>query len=275
MFGDPYFWMAAIPAVAMIGLSKGGLGPLGTLAVPILSLAISPVHAAGLTLPIFVLSDIVAVISYRHHFDLGILKVMLPAGLLGIGLGWLTAAWVTDDVVRLIVGAVSVLFALNYWLRGRLQAEPAKPSAPKGMFWAAMSGFTSFVSHNGGAPFQMYVLPLGFRPLVYAGTSTIFFAVVNGAKLVPYFFLGQFKSANLEAAAILTPISVACALIGVRIVKVIDQRVFYRLIYVLMFAIGVFLIGQAVADWIYTAAAIPRSAEARPLAVGPAAWSVN
>ena len=95
----------------------------------------------------------------------------------------------------------------------------------------------------------MYVLPLGFTPVVYAGTSTIFFASVNGAKLVPYFFLGQFKSANLIAAALLAPPSIACALLAVRLVKVIDQRLFYRLIYVLMFLIGLFLIGQAIADW--------------------------
>ena len=66
MLSNPYFWAAAIPAVVMVGLSKGGLGPLGSLAVPILSLAISPVQAAGLTLPIFVMSDVVAVVSYRR-----------------------------------------------------------------------------------------------------------------------------------------------------------------------------------------------------------------
>jgi uncharacterized membrane protein YfcA len=248
---DPWFWAAAIPAVILVGLSKGGLGPLGGLAVPILSLVISPVTAAGLTLPIFVMSDVVAVISYRRSFDWPVLRMMLPAALVGIGVGWLTAAWISDDAVRLIVGAVSVLFALNYWFRGRLQGEPSKPSTPKGMFWGAMSGFTSFVSHNGGAPFQMYVLPLGFRPMVYAGTSTIFFAAVNATKLVPYFFLGQFRSSNLIAAALLAPLSIAFALIGVRIVKVIDQRLFYRLIYVLMFAIGLFLIAQAGFDWLH------------------------
>ncbi len=255
MLHDPWFWAAAIPAVILVGLSKGGLGSVGALAVPILSLAISPVTAAGLTLPIFVLSDVVAVISYRRSFDWPVLRIMLPAALAGIGIGWATAAWVSDDAVRVIVGAVSVLFSLNYWFRGRLQAEPSKPSTPKGAFWGAVSGFTSFVSHSGGAPFQMYVLPLGFAPLVYAGTSTLFFAAVNATKLVPYFFLGQFKSANLIAAALLAPLSIAFALIGVRIVKVIDQRLFYRLIYVLMFAIGLFLIGQAVADWIQGARA--------------------
>lgn len=250
MLHDPWFWAAAIPAVIMVGLSKGGLGPLGGLAVPILSLAISPVTAAGLTLPIFVLSDVVAVISYRRSFHWPVLKIMLPAAVAGIGVGWLTAAKVNDDAVRLLVGAVSVLFALNYWLRGRLQAEPSKPSSHKGAFWGAVSGFTSFVSHSGGAPFQMYVLPLGFAPVVFAGTSTIFFASVNALKLVPYFFLGQFRGSNLVAAALLTPLSIACALLAVRLVKVIDQRAFYRLVYVLMFAIGLFLIGQAAVDLI-------------------------
>jgi uncharacterized membrane protein YfcA len=234
----------------MVGLSKGGLGPLGSLAVPILSLVISPVQAAGLTLPIFVLSDIVAVISYRRSFNAAVLKLMLPAALVGIGLGWLTAARVSDDAVRLIVGAVSALFALNYWFRARLRAEPSRPNAAKGAFWGGMAGYTSFVSHSGGPPFQMYVAPLGLEPAVFAGTSTIFFACVNALKLVPYFFLGQFRSANLEAAALLAPLSIGCALIAVRIVKRIDTGRFYRLIYALMFVMGLFLVAQAVVDLI-------------------------
>jgi uncharacterized membrane protein YfcA len=129
-------------------------------------------------------------------------------------------------------------------------SDPVKPSAPRGAFWGAMAGYTSFVSHSGGPPFQMYVLPLGLAPAVFAGTSTIFFAAVNALKLVPYFFLGQFKGANLMAAAILTPLSIACALAAVQIVKRIDARRFYRLVYALMFAMGVFLIGQAALDLI-------------------------
>ena len=250
MLNDPYFWAAAIPAVIMVGLSKGGFGSLGGLAVPILSLAISPVQAAGLTLPIYVLSDIVAVVAYRRHFDARILVVMLPAAVAGIAFGFATARWMNDDAVRLIVGLVSVAFALNHWLRGRLVLEPARRNTPKGVFWGAVAGFTSFVSHSGGAPFQMYVLPLRLAPQVFAGTSTVFFAAVNALKVPPYFFLGQFKTANLEAAAILTPLSIVCALLAVRLVKVIDQVVFYRIVYGLMFAIGLFLIGQAALDLI-------------------------
>lgn len=250
MLSNPYFWAAAIPAVVMVGLSKGGLGPLGTLAVPILSLAISPVQAAGLTLPIFVMSDVVAVISYRRQFDLGTLKIMLPAALAGVGVGWLTAAWVNEDAVRLIVGATSALFALNYWFRGGRTADPARPNAAKGSAWGVVAGFTSFVSHSGGPPFQMYALPLRLPSQVFAGTSVLFFATINATKLVPYFFLGQFTATNLEAAAALAPLSIVCALAGVQLVKVIDQVVFYRIVYALMFALGLFLIGQAGLDLI-------------------------
>jgi uncharacterized membrane protein YfcA len=244
----PLFWAAALVAAASIGLSKGGLGPLGGLAVPILSFVISPVEAAGLTLPIFVMSDVVAVIAYRRSFEPGLLKVMLPAALVGVGLGWLTAAHVSDDAVRLIVGAVSAAFALNYWLRRAQSQEPSRPSTPKGSFWGALAGYTSFVSHSGGAPFQMYVLPLGLTPRMFAGTSTIFFASVNVMKLVPYYFLGQLQATNLVATAVLAPVSIVCALAAVRLVRVIDQRLFYRIVYVLMFAIGLFLIGQAAVD---------------------------
>jgi hypothetical protein len=80
---------------------------------------------------------------------------------------------------------------------------------------------------------------------VFAGTSVIFFATVNALKLVPYFFLGQFDAANLKAAALLAPVSILCALGAVRLVKVIDQTLFYRIVYVLMFVLGLFLIGQA------------------------------
>jgi len=251
MLSNPYFWAAAIPAVVMVGLSKGGLGPLGSLAVPILSLAISPVQAAGLTLPIFVMSDVVAVVSYRRQFDLPTLKVMLPAALAGVGVGWSTAAWVNEDAVRLIVGATSALFALNYWLRGGRKTDPARPNVIRGGVWGALAGFTSFVSHSGGPPFQMYALPLRLAPPVFAGTSVLFFATINATKLVPYYFLGQFTVTNLEAAAALAPLSVICALGGVRLVKVIDQVLFYRIVYALMFALGLFLIGQAGIDLIH------------------------
>ena len=124
MIDDPWFYAAAIPALFVLGMAKGGFGSVGLLVVPILSLAVSPVQAAGITLPILILSDIVALASYWREWDRRVIAVMLPGALIGIAVGWWTAAWVGEEEIRLILGVVSVAFALNYWLRQRHDPTP-------------------------------------------------------------------------------------------------------------------------------------------------------
>jgi uncharacterized membrane protein YfcA len=242
MIADPWFYAAAIPAMLILGLSKGGFTTMGMLSVPIMALVISPVQAAGIVLPILVLSDIVALVSYRNIFDSRTLKIMLPAAVIGIAIGWATAAWVTEHHIRLIVGVVSVLFALNYWFRDRLKQEPHGHNVAKGGFWGIIAGFTSFVSHAGGPPFQMYAVPLRLAPRVYAGTSVILFAAINAIKLVPYFFLGQFDATNLTTSAILLPVSIPATFFGVWLVKKFETDAFYKWIYASIFVVGVYLI---------------------------------
>jgi len=247
MLYDPWFYAAAIPAMIILGLSKGGFTTMGLLAVPILALVISPVQAAGITLPILVLSDIVAVISYWRVFDKKTLWIMLPGAVVGILIGWLTAAWVTEHEIRLIVGVVSVLFALNYWFRHRLKPEAHGHDVVKGSFWAVVTGFTSFVSHAGGPPFQMYTVPLRLAPRLYAGTAVLLFAIINATKTIPYFFLGQFDTANLTASAVLLPISIPATFLGVWLVKKIEVEAFYKIVYLMIFVVGVYLVWEGLA----------------------------
>ena len=111
LLSDPWFYAAAIPAVILVGLSKGGLGGgVGVVGVPMMALAISPIKAAAILLPILVLMDIVSLLSWRGYYDLPILKTTLPGAMAGIGIGWLLAAFVTEDMIRFVVGAVAGIF---------------------------------------------------------------------------------------------------------------------------------------------------------------------
>lgn len=248
MIDDPWFYVAAIPAVLVLGLAKGGFGSVGLLVVPILSLAVSPVQAAGIVLPILVLSDVVALASYWSEWDSKVLAIMLPGALAGVAVGWWTAAWVGEEEIRLILGVISVAFALNYWLRQRRAIHAHPQNVAKGTFWGALSGFTSFVSHAGGPPYQIYVTPLRLAPRVFAGTMVVFFFIVNAMKLVPYFFLGQFSTENLLTSAVLLPVSLPATFFGVWLIRRIESKRFYEVVYFLIFAIGVFLIGESIAD---------------------------
>jgi uncharacterized membrane protein YfcA len=108
-----------------------------------------------------------------------------------------------------------------------------------------VSGFTSFVSHAGAPPYQMYVLPQRLEKMVYAGTTTILFAVVNAVKLVPYWALGQLSFDNLKLAAWLLPGAIAATFAGVWLVKIIPTSLFYRLVIIALFLVSLKLVADA------------------------------
>lgn len=239
-------WALAVLAAMAVGMAKGGLAMVAILAVPLLSLVMSPVQAAGLMLPVYVASDVGGLIAFRRSFDAGVLWTSLPGAVAGIALGWATAHVVPDRGVTLIVGLIGLAFAVNALLRPDL--GPARtPSLARGSFWGAVAGYTSFVSHSGAPPYQVYVQPLRLPSVIFAGTTTWFFAVTNWVKLIPYWALGQLSPANLKAAAILTPVALVSVWIGLRLVRIIPQALFYSLITWGLLLVSLRLIWQAAA----------------------------
>lgn len=242
---DPYFVTIAVIAVLIVGLSKAGLlGGLGVVGVPLLTLIMAPRDAAGMMLPVLLCMDAVAIWMYRKECDWSLLRIMLPGAAIGTLIGWAFWAVVTDAVVLLMVGVVTLLFVLDAVFPLRKKLEGLPPSKPWGVFWGAIAGFTSFISHTGGPPFQIYVLPRKLAPALYAGTSAFFFAIVNAAKLVPYYFLGQLNVQNLALSAALAPVGILGVFLGVYLVRRIDARLFYRIAYWLVFLLALQLIWE-------------------------------
>ena len=245
LLSDPHFYLVAVPAVILVGLSKGGFGgAMGFVGVPLMALTMPPVQAAAILLPILVLMDCVSLWTWRGVYDRQTLRFMMPGALAGIGLGWWTAAAVTADVIRLIVGAVALIFVGRWlWQRLRHGREPRHaPHRVSGGFWGAIAGFTSFVAHVGGPPFQVYALPLGLSPAVFTGTSVIFFAVTNTVKLVPYFMLGQFSQSNLAASAVLMPLAPIATLAGAWLVRRMRPELFYPFTYLTVAVVAMKLV---------------------------------
>lgn len=227
---DWTFWVVAVAAALCVGMGKGGMPMVGMLSVPILSLKLPAVTAAGLLLPIYIVSDAFGLWAYRKAFDARVIVIMSAAMTLGVGLGWAAASLVPEQVVTLFVGIIGLVFAGNTLLRRRVMAEPRPARLVPGLFWGTIAGFTSFVSHAGGPPYQVYVQPLGLPKAVFAGTSTIAFAYVNAIKLVPYWFLGQLSPASLHVAVWLAVPASLAVFAGVRLVRVLPERLFFQLV---------------------------------------------
>jgi uncharacterized membrane protein YfcA len=244
LFNDLPSLTAALVAVFLVGLSKGGLGgAFALMGVPILSLVMSPVQAAALLLPVLLMMDGVSLWAWRGWFDRATLWHTLPGAAMGIAVGGLTAAYTPEAMVRLLVGVVALGFVLRMAIARR--AGPVAPrgqSKARGTLWGGVAGFTSFVAHAGGPPFQVYALPLKFDPRIYTGTTVIFFSVVNVVKLVPYAALGQFNSVTLTSALVLLPLAVGSTLLGAQVVKYLRAEVFYPLMYGMISLVGLKLV---------------------------------
>lgn len=237
MITDPLFYLAAIPAIVLVGISKGGLGAMALFGVPIMALVISPVQAAGILMPILILMDAVALRAFWGKFDKGLLKQLVPAGIVGVLLGWATAAYVDESWMRFLIGLFALLFTLQYWFTPKRQTPRARNPVFASVAGAA-AGYTSFVAHAGAPPYQVYTLPLQMTPQIFAGTAVYFFAIINYVKLVPYFALGQLNVDNLATSAVLAPLAFASTLLGVWLVKVVSTLWFYRIMYVALFLVA-------------------------------------
>lgn len=241
---DHYFWLASLGAL-LVGLSKGGLPAIGMLSVPILSLVMPPMKAAVLLLPIFVISDMAGIWLYRRHFSAINLRILVPAGIVGVLIGWGTVSLVSERAITFLIGLMGVLFCLQVWLR-RGSAQVAKPAHRGwGSLWGVVSGFTSFISHAGAPPFQIYMLPQQLAKAQFAGTATLFFAIINATKIVPYQFLQPYTLAGLREAAFLIPSALIGTVLGAYLTKRLSDKWFYLLVQIGLFGVSVKLMLNA------------------------------
>lgn len=193
--------------------------------------------------------DAVGVVAFRRDWDRIVLAVMLPGAALGTLLGYLLAREISIDGVMLVLGVISILFAAQrLWIdrRGAV-AAPANSPGWVGALFGVASGFTSQIALAGGPPFQMWVMPRQLPPARLAGTTAIYFAIINWMKVPAFTALGQFTSENLLTSAALLPVAVLSTIAGVWLVRRIDSKRYYVVVYLLMGLVGVRLVWVALA----------------------------
>lgn len=240
---DPAFYLVAVPAVLITGVSKGGFGGgLGFVAVPLMALVIPPAQAVAVLLPILILMDGFGVHTYWREVDRGVLWVMLPGAAVGIAIGGLLFDLLDAQMMRLMVGVLAILFVAHHVVGVSTRREAPRPRPWFGVLCGGLSGFTSTIAHAGSPPAAIYLLPLRLDKTVFVASSIVFFAVVNLLKLVPYWLIGQFTSLNLATALVLAPLAPISMYLGVWLHHRIEQRRFMQLCYVLVALTGIKLI---------------------------------
>ncbi len=245
---DPAFYAAAVPAVILAGISKAGLGgAVGGLAVPVMSLAIAPPRAVAILLPILLVMDAMGLFAFRGKIDRAVLRVAIPAGLVGTVLGWWLFRTVDERWIRGLIGAEAVIFALQRLLEGSAAwtGAPRPLRTGRAAFWSAVSGFTSFVSHAGGPPMMQLMMPLKLHREIFVGTMAWYFAAINFSKIGPYGALGLLDETQLATSLALMPAVPVGYVLGLVLLRKASPALFVRVATVALLATGCKLLWDA------------------------------
>lgn len=228
----PAFFAVAIVAILLTGFSKSGFGGgLGVMAVPMMSLFVTPQFAAAVMMPILLTMDVLIVWRYRSTWERRIILALLPAALVGLILGSLTFQFMDANTVKFLVGLLAAFFVLQFAMAGN--KDTARAETPKFVVFTLglLSGFSSFIAHAGGPPVKGYLLKQQLEKSWFVGTNTVFFFSLNFLKTVAYGAFGTLSMSSLQVSALLSPVLLVGVFLGFRLHKLVDQQVFVKVVY--------------------------------------------
>ncbi len=239
------FFLIAAAAVVFAGISKGGFGSgAAFVAAAGLATITDPAQAIGLMLPLLMLMDVSSLKPYWGKWLKKESLYLCLGGMPGVALGIWFFNIADANMLRLLIGVISLLFV--FWKA--IQAYELVPTAKEKLpAWAGglagiVAGFTSFVSHAGGPPAAIYLLSSKPSKTEYQATTVIVFWVINIAKAFPYSYLGLFTLETLKLDLMLAPFAMLGVWLGVKGHHLISEQYFYFLTYILLLATGIRLI---------------------------------
>jgi len=245
---DLTFFLLAVPAVLVAGISKGGFGSgAAFVAGPILALVVEPALALGIMLPLLMLIDVASLRAYWRQWSRRDATLLILGALPGVGHGAAFAGLADPDLLRLLIGLICFAFVgWRLWPARAVRRPPARQhSARTGLAAGTLAGFTSFVSHAGGPVLAVYLLSRGLNKTTYQATTVIVFWAINIVKVVPYAAFGFITAETVTVSALLIPAALLGTFIGVRAHHLVPERLFFAITYVLLVGAGGKLIWDA------------------------------
>ena len=230
------FFLTVVPAIILFGIAKSGLGgSIALISIPLMTISMPLTTALGIILPILIFSDFIATYKYRKEFDIETLKLIVPFAAIGIFIGSLTFSYFSEELLKFIIGLMGFLFAGHYFFFKKNKEAKSVKNFLKGGICSTVAGFTSFSVHAGGTPTSIYLLPLRMKKEIYVGTRIIFFTFVNLIKLPLYINLSMMNFETFKQSLILFPVALIGILIGYQLLKIIEEKLFYNILYTLIF----------------------------------------
>ena len=225
-------WMWVALAALCVGLSKMGLSGVITILIPVMASIFGGKESTGILLPILLVGDVFAVAYYRQHVQWkAITRMILWAGI-GLVIGAIVGTYVSDRQFKTIIGlSVMVCVGLMIWIETKGDSFTVPEKAWFYVLAGILSGFTTMIGNAAGPIMSLYLVALGYRKNNFLGTYSWFFLIINAVKVPLQVLLWHnITLGNAALAAVLIPAVALGALLGARIVKKINEKLFRYLV---------------------------------------------
>lgn len=231
----PIAWAALAVSALVIGISKTALPGGSILAIALFATVLPARTSTAAMLLLLIVGDIFALLTYRRHAHWPTIIRLAPAVVAGLLLGFAFLAFGDDSIVRRAIGVILlVMITITLWRRRSSAASEALTNK-RGLagVYGSVAGFTTMVANAGGPPMSMYFLATRAPVKVFLGTAAWFFAIVNLIKVPFLVGIGLIDVPVLLMDAVLAPLVIVGALIGIRLASRIPQALFDRIVIVL------------------------------------------
>lgn len=220
-------WVLAVLGALLIGVAKTGITGLSLLFVSLFAAVMPARQSTGVVLPLMIVGDVVAVLSYRRHAQWTHLWRLFPWAGSGVVLGYLALGRMNDRQTGDAMGAIIVGLAILHIYR---RLRPGGHEAEHGAWFAPvigiLAGFTTLVSNSSGPLMVIYLLAMRLPKMEYMGTMAVFFMLINFFKLPFMVSLGLVNPQSLALNLYLTPAVLAGAWAGKWLLGRINQQSF-------------------------------------------------
>lgn len=226
----PWAWALLGLAAVTIGISKTALPGGSILAIALFATVLPARTSTAAMLLLLIVGDAFALIAYRKHAHWSTLLRLAPAVVAGLLVGFAFLALAPDGAVRRAIGVILLLMiAVTLWRRRRQKGQDASGILIASTY-GTLGGFTTMVANAGGPVMSMYFLATRTPVQVFLGTSAWFFAIVNLVKVPFLAGIGLIDQEVLLMDAVLAPLVIGGALVGLRLARRMNQRLFDRIV---------------------------------------------
>ncbi|WP_163539322.1 sulfite exporter TauE/SafE family protein [Gracilibacillus sp. YIM 98692] len=228
-------WIIIVFSSMLIGFAKAGVASMGILVVTIFMIIFPARDSVGILLPLLIVGDLFAVTYYRKNVVWKYLFSLLPWVFAGIIAGYFVLNYVTSEQLKPMIGILVLALIVLHISREKL-GERFNEMLPNSKIFTSvmgiLAGFTTMIGNAAGGVMAIYLLVKGLPKKEFVGTGAWFFLIVNLVKIPFYIVLGIINIESITFNLWLIPTILIGALVGVKVLKMMPQRLFQILVLV-------------------------------------------